>query len=154
MPYAAYINYILSLPVMFSTGLCIITAKCNEIEKEKRMDFWEIFQFLKCNVNWELFLGQHRKCGTQCHQYKWVQPRCSLPGDDPRSLQLESPKTSLLLLAKPREGHGRMALDELLTALTDKKRGWSSHSSGRSHGRRRLPPQPQLPPVSKAPAPE
>lgn len=51
MPYAAYINYIFSLPVMFSTGLCIITAKCNEIEKEKRMDFWEIFQFLKCNVN-------------------------------------------------------------------------------------------------------
>jgi len=51
MPYAAYINYIFSLPVMFSTGLCIITAKCNEIGKERRMDFWEIFQFLKCNVN-------------------------------------------------------------------------------------------------------
>ena len=35
-PYAAYINYIISLPVMFSTGLCIITSKCNEIEKGKR----------------------------------------------------------------------------------------------------------------------
>lgn len=51
MLYTAYINYIFSLPVMFSAGLCIITAKCNEIEKKKRMDFWEIFQFLKCNVN-------------------------------------------------------------------------------------------------------
>lgn len=51
MLYTAYINYIFSLPVMFSAGLCIITAKCNEIEKEERMDFWEIFQFLKCNVN-------------------------------------------------------------------------------------------------------
>lgn len=51
MLYTAYINYIFSLPVMFSAGLCIITAKCNEIGKEKRMDFWEIFQFLKCNVN-------------------------------------------------------------------------------------------------------
>lgn len=68
---------------MFSAGLCIITAKCNEIEKEKRMDFWEIFQFLKCNVNWELFLGLHRQCRTQCHQYKWVQSRCSFPSDSP-----------------------------------------------------------------------
>lgn len=51
MLYTAYINYIFSLTIMFSAGLCIIAAKCNEIEKEKRMDFWEIFQFLKCNVN-------------------------------------------------------------------------------------------------------
>lgn len=36
MLYTAYINYIFSLPVMFSTGLCIITVKCNETEKEKK----------------------------------------------------------------------------------------------------------------------
>lgn len=34
--YTAYINYIFSLPVMFSAGLCIITAKCNEIEKGEK----------------------------------------------------------------------------------------------------------------------
>lgn len=63
---------------MFSTGLCIITVKCNETEKEKRMDFWEIFQFLKCNVNWVLFLGHHRQSWTHCHQCtEWGQPRCN-----------------------------------------------------------------------------
>ena len=36
MLYTAYINYIFSLPVMFSAGLCIITAKCNEIEKGEK----------------------------------------------------------------------------------------------------------------------
>jgi len=36
MLYTAYINYFFSLPVMFSTGLCIITVKCNETEKEKK----------------------------------------------------------------------------------------------------------------------
>lgn len=108
---------------MFSAGLCIITAKCNEIEKEERMDFWEIFQFLKCNVNWELFLGLHRQCRTQCHQYKRVQPRCSLPSDSPRSLPLESWKTSVFLDAKSTEGHRRISADDLPTEVREEKRG-------------------------------
>lgn len=36
MLYIAYINYTFSLPVMFSAGLCIITAKCKEIEKGEK----------------------------------------------------------------------------------------------------------------------
>ena len=44
-------------PSCFLQACVLLLQNVMKQKKEKRMDFWEIFQFLKCNVNWELFLG-------------------------------------------------------------------------------------------------
>lgn len=57
MLYTAYINYIFHYPSCFLQAYVLLLQNVMKQkrggrgEKRERMDFWENFQFLKCNVN-------------------------------------------------------------------------------------------------------